>query len=68
MKGFARQWVEPTFSFTPLLFLLLLHISLLLGVGSGIAADSWIVGLSVGFGILAGAYVVLMLIWYGAQR
>ncbi|XP_059471713.1 kinase D-interacting substrate of 220 kDa isoform X2 [Neocloeon triangulifer] len=68
MKGFARQWVEPTFAFTPLLFLLVLHVALLLAVASYLAANSWIVGCSVGVGFFIGCYIVLLLIWYGAQR
>jgi hypothetical protein len=68
MKGFARQWVEPTFSFTPLLFLIMMHVCLLLAVATGLAANSWIVGTSIGFGVLAGCYLFLLLIWYGAQR
>ncbi|CAB3376203.1 Hypothetical predicted protein [Cloeon dipterum] len=69
MKGFARQWwVEPTFSFTSLLFILLVHLSLLLAVACGLAANSWIAGSSVGFGFLIGCYLILLLIWTGAQR
>ncbi|KAF4522837.1 hypothetical protein B566_EDAN008099 [Ephemera danica] len=68
MKGFAQQWVEPTFSFTILLFVVLCHVALLLGVSSGLIFASWEIGLSIGFGVFALIYVILLLIWYGAQR
>lgn len=66
--AFAQQWVTPTFSLSPLVFLLLCHLALLVGVCTGLGARSWIVGTSVGVGAITLSYIILAFIWYGARR
>ena len=68
MKNFARQWVDPTFQFTSLLFLVVLHISLLVGVILGLIFQSLTVGLSAGASVIFIVYLTLILIWYANRR
>ncbi|XP_024945713.1 kinase D-interacting substrate of 220 kDa isoform X2 [Cephus cinctus] len=68
MKNFARQWIDPVFQFSSLLFLVVTHLSLLMGVIVGLAVQSWIVGLASGLILITVVYVFLVLIWYANQR
>ncbi|XP_023245841.1 kinase D-interacting substrate of 220 kDa [Copidosoma floridanum] len=64
MKNFARQWLDPTFKFSSLLFLIVAHVSLLLGVTVGLACKSWLTGLVSGASLVVAVYVFLVAIWY----
>ncbi|XP_025602086.2 kinase D-interacting substrate of 220 kDa B isoform X3 [Athalia rosae] len=68
MKNFARQWMDPVFQFSSLLFIVVVHVSLLVGVIVGLAVQSWIIGLSVGVSLVVFSYVFLVLVWYANQR
>ncbi|XP_025995855.1 kinase D-interacting substrate of 220 kDa B isoform X3 [Solenopsis invicta] len=68
MKNFARQWIDPVFQFSSLLFLVIAHISLLVGVTLGLALQSWIIGLSSGISLLIIVYIFLILVWYANKR
>ncbi|KAL6261471.1 hypothetical protein P5V15_006561 [Pogonomyrmex californicus] len=68
MKNFARQWIDPVFQFSSLLFLVVAHISLLVGVTLGLALQSWIIGLSCGISLLVIVYIFLFLVWYANKR
>ncbi|KAL0100895.1 hypothetical protein PUN28_019347 [Cardiocondyla obscurior] len=68
MKNFARQWIDPVFQFSSLLFLVVAHISLLVGVTLGLALQSWIIGLSSGISLLVIVYIFLVLVWYANKR
>lgn len=68
MKNFTRQWIDPVFQFSSLLFLVIAHVSLLVGVTLGLALQSWILGLSCGTSLLIVVYVFLLLVWYANKR
>nr|XP_033335869.1 kinase D-interacting substrate of 220 kDa isoform X2 [Megalopta genalis] len=68
MKNFARQWIDPVFQFSFLLFVVVSHMSLLVGVTIGLALQSWITGLSCGLGLIVITYAFLILIWYANKR
>ncbi|XP_018570623.1 kinase D-interacting substrate of 220 kDa B isoform X3 [Anoplophora glabripennis] len=68
MKNFAREWVDPVFQFTVLLFLVLVHFCVIIGTILGLSLQSWIVGLSVGVAILVLSYIFLALIWFASKR
>ncbi|KYN04118.1 hypothetical protein ALC62_04883 [Cyphomyrmex costatus] len=68
MKNFARQWIDPVFQFSSLLFLVVIHVSLLVGITLGLGLQSWIIGLSSGISLLVVIYIFLILVWYANKR
>ncbi|XP_049824208.1 kinase D-interacting substrate of 220 kDa B isoform X3 [Aethina tumida] len=68
MKNFAREWVDPVFQFTSLLFLVLIHITITLGMIFGLSLQSWIVGLVVGLAVLILCYMFLALTWFASKK
>ncbi|XP_015122947.1 kinase D-interacting substrate of 220 kDa B isoform X2 [Diachasma alloeum] len=68
MKNFARQWIDPTFQFSSLLFCSTSHVSLFLGVMLGLALQSWIVGVVFGGALFCTVYVCLILVWYANKK
>ncbi|XP_070172174.1 kinase D-interacting substrate of 220 kDa B isoform X3 [Polyergus mexicanus] len=68
MKNFARQWIDPVFQFSSLLFLVVAHISLVVGLIIGLTLQSWIIGLSCGISLLFIVYIFLLLVWYANKR
>jgi hypothetical protein len=68
MKNFARQWVDPVFQFSSLLFLVVLHTAILTGMVIGLAVRSWIIGVCSGGGLVLVCYTFLVLVWYCSQR
>lgn len=68
MKNFARQWVDPVFHFSALLFLIILHISLFAGVVIGIISLSWLAGVISGIVILILGYSVLIVLWLVSHK
>ncbi|CAG9821942.1 unnamed protein product [Phaedon cochleariae] len=68
MKNFAREWVDPVFQFTVLLFLILLHIAIIIGAVIGMSVQSWIVGSSISIAFLLLLYITLSLIWFASKR
>lgn len=68
MKNFARHWIDPTFTFSSLLFVVVAHVSLLVGTMLGLIFQSWIAGLIVGFSLIVFVYLVLVLVWYANKR
>ncbi|KAL7648710.1 UNVERIFIED_CONTAM: hypothetical protein RMT77_000617 [Armadillidium vulgare] len=67
MNSFARQWVEPLFQFTPLVFFLVAITSILIGFIAMMATGMWYVGLGTGGGIFLLIILCLMSIWYGSR-
>ncbi|XP_011499343.1 PREDICTED: kinase D-interacting substrate of 220 kDa isoform X2 [Ceratosolen solmsi marchali] len=68
MKNFARQWLDPSFQFSSLLFLIITHTSLLIGVIIGLICQSWITGLISGGSLVIFIYLFLLLIQYANKR
>ncbi|KAJ8969884.1 hypothetical protein NQ317_011176 [Molorchus minor] len=68
MKNFAREWVDPVFQFTILLFLVLAHFATVIGTIIGLSLQSWIIGLSIGVSVLLLGYIFLALIWFASKR
>lgn len=68
MKNFARQWVDPVFQFSSLLFLVVVHTAILIGMVIGLAVRSWIIGVCLGGGLVLLCYTFLVLVWYCSQR
>ncbi|XP_016843312.1 kinase D-interacting substrate of 220 kDa B isoform X3 [Nasonia vitripennis] len=68
MKNFARQWIDPSFQFSSLLFLIVTHASLLIGVTIGLICQSWVTGLISGASLVVIVYVFLLLVWYANKR
>jgi len=68
MKNFARQWIDPVFQFSSLLFLVVAHISLLVGVTIGLTLQSWVFGIACGVSLLIVIYIFLVLVWYAHKR
>ncbi|KAL2720804.1 kinase D-interacting substrate of 220 kDa isoform X5 [Vespula squamosa] len=68
MKNFARQWIDPVFQFSTLLFVVVTHVSLLVGVTTGLLVQSWVIGLACGISLIFIIYIFLMLVWYANKR
>ncbi|KAL7300780.1 hypothetical protein TKK_0006756 [Trichogramma kaykai] len=68
MKNFARHWLDPTFEFSTLLFLVILHISLIFGVILGLFTQSWIAGLASGVGLVVLTYLLLSCAYYANNK
>jgi ankyrin repeat-rich membrane spanning protein len=68
MKNFAREWVDPVFQFTSLMFLVLLHLSLIVGTAVGLSVQNWIIGLSVAVAFMLVSYIFLALVWFANKR
>lgn len=68
MKNFARQWAEPVVQFSWVLFMILFHVWLVVGLIVGLMTYSWPVGLIVAGSLTVLTYIVLLLIWYSSQR
>ncbi|KAK0094162.1 hypothetical protein PV326_011661 [Microctonus aethiopoides] len=64
MNNFARQYVDPAFEFSALLFIVTFHVSLLVSVILGLALQSWIAGISLGITVFSLVYGVLVVTWY----
>lgn len=68
MNNFARQWVDPVFQFSMLLFIILLHIASVIGTIAGLSSGNWILGLSIGVAVVVISYVFLIFVWFVAKR
>lgn len=68
MKNFAKQWVDPVFQFTSLLFIIILHLALIVGITVGLAVTDWMIGLVVGMNVLFLCYLFLIFIWFANRR
>ncbi|KAK3930848.1 Kinase D-interacting substrate of 220 kDa [Frankliniella fusca] len=68
MQNFARQWVDPVFQFTWILFLVVFHVSLLIGLVFGLVSLNWILGLSLGLAMFIISYCLAILVWYSGKR
>ncbi|XP_076752387.1 ankyrin repeat-rich membrane spanning isoform X2 [Xylocopa sonorina] len=68
MKNFARQWIDPVFQFSFLLFVVITHVSLLVGITIGLALQSWVIGLACGICLILITYIFLILVWYANKR
>nr|XP_023022551.1 kinase D-interacting substrate of 220 kDa-like [Leptinotarsa decemlineata] len=68
MKNFAREWVDPVFQFTIMLFIILVHIALVIGTIIGLSLRSWIVAACVVVAFVLLGYLFIALIWYASRR
>ncbi|XP_057659384.1 kinase D-interacting substrate of 220 kDa B isoform X4 [Diorhabda carinulata] len=68
MKNFAREWVDPVFQFSTLLFLVLMHISIILATIFGLSFQSWLIGLCVSVSFILLSYFLLAMIWFASNR
>ncbi|XP_056641813.1 kinase D-interacting substrate of 220 kDa B isoform X6 [Diorhabda sublineata] len=68
MKNFAREWVDPVFQFSTLLFLVLMHISMILATIFGLSFQSWLIGLCVSVSFILLSYFLLAMIWFASNR
>lgn len=68
MGGFARQWVEPLFQFSPLVLLLVLHLALLVGLFTAVPTLSWVVGVATGGGVFLILTLFLVAVWHGSRK
>ncbi|CAG0881069.1 unnamed protein product [Darwinula stevensoni] len=71
MKHFSQQWrCEPSFKFSPLLFVIICHVSLLFGLTCGLAVPSQklLVGLGTGSGVLAISCFLSFTLWLQTKK
>nr|XP_045615687.1 kinase D-interacting substrate of 220 kDa B-like isoform X5 [Procambarus clarkii] len=68
MGSFARQWVEPLFQFSPLVLLVVIHLSLLIGLITAVPTFSWIVGVATGGGVFLLSTLFLVAVWHSSRR
>lgn len=68
MKNFAREWVDPVFQFTSLLFLIIVHIAIIGGTIVGLSFENWLIGTLFGCFVLIICYVFMALIWYTNKK
>ncbi|CAL4201954.1 unnamed protein product, partial [Meganyctiphanes norvegica] len=68
MSSFTKVWVEPLFQFSPLVFILILHLALLSGLLAAVPSFSWQVGLVTGAGVFLAIVLVLTTIWHGSRK
>ncbi|KAK7023667.1 hypothetical protein SK128_026823 [Halocaridina rubra] len=68
MGGFARQWVEPLFQFSPLVLLLVIHLSLFVGLLTAVPTRLWMVGVASGGAVFLISTLFLVAIWHGSRR
>lgn len=68
MQNFARQWVDPVFQFTWILFLSVIHVAMVFGLVVGLLTFSYVAGVSVTAAVFIIAYCLAFLIWYSGKR
>lgn len=68
MKNFAKQWVDPVFQFTFLLFVLILHLALIIGTILGLSLGNWVLGVVFLIGVIAACYFFLALVWFAGKK
>ncbi|XP_055387452.1 kinase D-interacting substrate of 220 kDa B isoform X3 [Condylostylus longicornis] len=68
MNNFARQWAEPPIKATGLLFLVILHLSLILGMIIGLGTWSALWGVLSGVLFIVIIYLILFSIKYASNR
>ncbi|XP_030768252.1 kinase D-interacting substrate of 220 kDa B isoform X3 [Sitophilus oryzae] len=75
MKNFAREWVDPVFQFTSLLFLVMLHFAIVVGTFVYILTETttdklqpelWSIGIAIGFYLLG--ILFLVFVWFASKR
>lgn len=75
MKNFAKEWVDPAFQFTTLLFLITLHLSIIVATIVYIVIETttkdqqpemWSFGVGVTFFSLC--FLFLSFIWFASKR
>ena len=73
MQNFARDWIDPTFHMSPLLFFIVLHVASILGLVAWIISyyqnvNSFLVMFLVFISTFIAAYVILLGIWQGTFK
>lgn len=67
MRNFSKDWVDPVFQFTTLLFIVLFHVALVFGTTAALITGSWITGLSVCLVFLVAVYMFLAFVWFASK-
>jgi hypothetical protein len=75
MKNFVRDWVDPAFHLSPLVFFVVIHLASLasllawiISFRSGMRAESAIVAATTGVVVAVLSYLALFGIWQGSFR
>jgi ankyrin repeat-rich membrane spanning protein len=68
MKSFARQWLNPMFTWNILILIVSVCFSSIVGVIAGLAIQNWIVGVSFCGGLVVIIHTVLLCIWLSSKR
>lgn len=68
MASFARQWLNPLFTWSPLLFIIIVCLASVMGVIAGLSLWSWELGVSFTFGLIMLTHAILFIIWFFSQR
>lgn len=68
MKSFARQWLNPIFSWNILILIIVLCFASVVGVIAGLALQNWIVGLGFGAGLTFLIHIFLFCVWISSRR
>ena len=68
MSNFARQWRQPVFEFSLILFLIIAHITIIIGTHVGALIPDLKIGLLVTGLLFVCIYTILITLWYFSQR
>ncbi|CAL4087384.1 unnamed protein product, partial [Meganyctiphanes norvegica] len=68
MGNFAKQWVDPLFQPSPLVFLMVFHVALLAGLVSAVPSFSWQIGLAIACTVFCSSSCLLLFIWHASRK
>ncbi|XP_035709866.1 kinase D-interacting substrate of 220 kDa B isoform X2 [Folsomia candida] len=68
MKSFARQWLNPIFSWNVLILIIVLCFASVVGVIAGLALQNWIVGVGFAAGVTFFVHAFLFCVWFSSRR
>ena len=68
MKSFARQWLNPVFIYSPLLFFVILWLAVVVGVVAGLSFWRWELGLGFAAGAVLLVHTFLFVVWFCSER
>jgi len=68
MKSFAKQWLNPVFSWDLMVFLVILCFASVVAVIAGLALNNWIVGVSFLAGVVLSIHIFLFVIWILSRK
>lgn len=68
MKNFAHQWTDPFFQFPWLILGVALHLCFIAGIIVMVLTSSSLFSMTATFGLLAGIFFFLILVYYCSHR